>query len=460
MIYAYLHIRTYSPTPDYIGLGRIDRVIEKAFEDGWDSKTIRENIKIKIKKMKKVISTERIPIKLWLDNIEEGTSEQAKHLANLPFAFRHIAIMPDSHQGYGMPIGGVMATKNVIVPNAVGVDIGCGMCAIKTSLTEINVDTLKEIMGEIRKVVPVGFSHHKEKQDEGLMPTRTAQELDSMKIVSQQYESALKQIGTLGGGNHFIEIQKGDDGHIWIMIHSGSRNIGYKIAKHYNELAKKLNEKWFSSVPLKWDLAFLPTETKEAQDYIREMNYAVDFALANRKLMMDRVKAIFQGVGELANPPVLDTGDSEFKSQLPDKVEFDDMINIAHNYASLESHFRENVWVHRKGATLARKDTIGIIPGSQGSNSYIVQGKGNSESFMSCSHGAGRRMGRNQARKTLNLKEEVKMLEDKGVIHSIRTAKELDEAPSAYKDISDVMKNQEDLVEIKVELKPLAVIKG
>jgi len=392
--------------------------------------------------MKQVISTEKIPVKLWLDDIEDGALEQAKTLANLPFAFKHIAIMPDSHQGYGMPIGGVMATQDVIVPNAVGVDIGCGMCAVKTSLTEIDTETLKKIMSEIREVVPVGFSHQKIAQDKALMPYLNL-EITSNTIVGQEYKNALSSIGTLGGGNHFIEIQKGSDGHIWIMIHSGSRNLGFKVAHYYNELAQKLNTMWFSNVPpFKGEdgLAFLPVNTIEGQNYIKEMNYCVEFALANRKLMMDKIMAIF----EILNKT----------------IDFEPMINIAHNYASLEHHFGKDVWVHRKGATLARKGTIGIIPGSQGTKSYIVEGKGNPESFESCSHGAGRMMGRKQAQKTLNLEEEIKKLDDQGIIHGIRNVKDLDEASGAYKDIDVVMENQSDLVDILVELTPLAVIKG
>lgn len=388
--------------------------------------------------MKKVIDTEKIPIKLWLEDIEEGAMKQVLNLANLPFAFNHIAIMPDSHQGYGMPIGGVLATEQVVVPNAVGVDIGCGMCAAKTPLKEIDTVTLKNIMGRIRKIIPVGFSHQAERQDEDLMPN-----LDKdMIIVEQEYNSALKQLGTLGGGNHFIEIQKGSDGFIWIMVHSGSRNIGKQVADHYNKLAVKLNERWFSQVPKKWELAFFPNDTAEYGLYLREMKYCVDFALANRKLMMSRIWNIFNGV----------VCDDIWKDESP--------INIAHNYASMEHHFGQNVLVHRKGATKAKLDQIGIIPGSQGTKSYIVKGKGNRESFESCSHGAGRKMGRNQAVKNLNLAEEIKKLDDQGIIHGIRTEKDLDEASGAYKDINEVMKDQEDLVEILIELTPLAVIKG
>jgi tRNA-splicing ligase RtcB len=379
----------------------------------------------------KVNTEGNIPVKLWLDDIEDGAMEQVKHLALLPFAYHHVAIMPDSHQGYGMPIGGVIATKDVIIPNAVGVDIGCGMCAVKTSLTELPIEKLKEIMGKIRETVPVGFNHQKEKQEQSLMPTSDKDLL----IVSRQYEAALSQIGTLGGGNHFIEIQKGSDGHIWVMIHSGSRNFGLQIAKYYNDLAIGLNEKWHSILPKEWELAFLPIDSPEGQAYIREMQYAVDFALANRKLMMDRIIEI---IG----------------------VEHEPMINIAHNYASLEHHFGKDVWVHRKGATLARVDTIGIIPGSQGTHSYIVKGKGNPDSFESCSHGAGRKMGRKDACRRLNLEEEKKKLDDKGIVHAIRGPNDLDEAPGAYKDIDVVMKNQTDLVDILVELTPMGVIKG
>jgi tRNA-splicing ligase RtcB len=345
--------------------------------------------------------------------------------------------MPDSHQGYGMPIGGVLATKGVIIPNAVGVDIGCGMCAVKTSLTELDKETLKNIMGEIRKVIPVGFNKHNEKQDESLMPEAP----DILPVIcSREYNNALKSLGTLGGGNHFIEIQKGNDGYIWIMIHSGSRNLGKQVADHYNKIAEKLNEKWFSSVDKKQELAFLPLDSDEGKSYIREMNYCVDFALANRSLMMDRIIEIF--------------------SKLPKPIVFEKTINIAHNYATMENHFGENVMVHRKGATLASEKTIGIIPGSQGTKSYIVKGKGNAESFNSCSHGAGRKMGRGQAQKDLNLEDEVKKLDDMGVIHAIRGDKDLDEAPGAYKDIDIVMKNQKDLVDVLVELTPLGVIKG
>lgn len=381
--------------------------------------------------MEKVLTSEKRPIKLWLDDIEDGALEQAKNLSNLPFAFKHIAIMPDSHQGYGMPIGGVLATRNVVVPNAVGVDIGCGMCAVKTDIKrDLSIDEVKEIIGKIREAVPVGFNHHDEKQEwEGFKTAPT-----HLEIVEQEIDSARYQIGTLGGGNHFIELQRGDDGHLWVMLHSGSRNIGFKIANHYHNLAKEHCKKWHSDLPDD-DLAFLPMDTQDGKDYIEAMNFALKFAKENRFQMLDKIAEII-GIEHFIG----------------------DVINIHHNYASMEHHFGQNVMVHRKGATRAYEGQLGIIPGSQGTSSYIVEGKGNTDSFKSCSHGAGRNMSRTQARKELSVDEEKKRME--GIVHAVRGSRDLDEAPSAYKDITEVMKRQEDLVSIKVKLTPLGVVKG
>jgi tRNA-splicing ligase RtcB len=393
--------------------------------------------------MEKVISEERKPIKMWLNDVEESALIQIRNLANLPFTFKHVAIMPDCHSGYGMPIGGVLATNKVIIPNAVGVDIGCGMCAVRTNYEEISRNDLQRIINEIKRVVPVGFNHQKKAQDKELMPDINDYDgwiVDMGGVIEKEYNSALMQLGTLGGGNHFIEIQKGNDEFVWIMIHSGSRNLGKKVADHYNKIAVGLNEKWFSSVPKEWELAFLPIETKEAKLYFAEMKYCVDFAFANRKLMMENIKEVF--------------------TEILTNVSFGEMINIAHNYAAWENHFNQNVIVHRKGATRAYEDEIGIIPGSMGTKSYIVKGLGNPESFKSCSHGAGRVMGRKQAQRSLDLDLEIASLDMKGIIHDIRTTEQLDEAPTAYKDIRTVMGNQADLVSIIVELSPLAVVKG
>jgi len=400
-------------------------------------------------------------VKIWADQIEPEAIEQIARLANLPFTYHHVAIMPDCHTGYGMPIGGVLATEKVVIPNAVGVDIGCGVCAIKTSLKtdQLDKETLKKIMSKIREVIPVGMNRHKIQIDKNLMPKYPdlAPKATQNFEIEYQYESARYQLGTLGGGNHFIEIQKDADDNVWIMIHSGSRNLGYKVAKYYNDLAVKLNERWFTQVPKEWQLAFLPIESQEAKDYMVEMQYCVDFALANRKLMMNKIFDIMLQVAyhtpamhpiycmninnEVCNPNI-------------------GMINIAHNYARWENHFGKDVIVHRKGATLAREDTIGIIPGSQGTHSYIVKGLGNPESFMSCSHGAGRVMSRTKAQNELNLEDEVAKLDNQGIIHGLRTKKNLDEAPGAYKSIENVMEQQKDLVSILVQLTPIAVIKG
>jgi len=383
-----------------------------------------------------VVSTEKKPIKIWAEDIEEGALQQAKNVANIPFIFKHVAVMADAHQGYGLPIGGVMATEGTVLPFCVGVDIGCGMIAAKTSIVNVDVEQIKATMGKIREAIPVGFAHHE-----------TAQEWDGfddapdIRIIQNKLSSARKQLGTLGGGNHFIEIQQDQDGLIWIMVHSGSRNFGYKIAKEYHAKAKALCERWYSDISDP-DLSFLPIETREAKEYFEAMNYALSFAYQNRKLMLDRALECFESV----------VGSGGFV--------YDNYINIHHNYAAWENHFGKNVIVHRKGATLAREDTIGIIPGSQGTKSYIVQGKGNPQSFNSCSHGAGRRMGRKQATRELDLAAEIKRLDDQGIVHGIRNAKDLDEASGAYKDIDAVMVAQSDLVEIKTELTPLGVIKG
>ena len=392
--------------------------------------------------MKKIIDTEKIPIKLWLDDIEEGALQQARNIANFPHAHQHVAIMPDAHLGYGMPIGGVLATRGVIIPNAVGVDIGCGMCAVKTALTEVTQSQLKNVMRKIREQVPLGMTRHGKPQDKSYMP-----DLPLGPICKREYGNAIKQVGTLGGGNHFIEIQKGSDGHIWLMIHSGSRNIGYTVASYYNKLAIKENQKKRDGIPKQWQLAYFKISSSAGREYLREMQYCVEFALANRRLMMDRLTEIIAETIPGPSGP-LSSGD------------FARMINIAHNYAALETHFGEEVYVHRKGATSARKGEDGIIPGSQGTRSYIVKGLGSRDSFSSCSHGAGRLMSRTQARKVLNLQTEVERLDRLGVIHALRHVRDLDEASSAYKDIDLVMENQKDLVEVVMELTPLAVVKG
>lgn len=378
---------------------------------------------------------EGLPIKVWTQDVEIESIAQAVNLAQLPFAFRHIALMPDVHLGYGMPIGGVMATRNVIVPNAVGVDIGCGMRAVQTdiSVNDIDKTQIKNIMGLVRNVIPVGFSHQKRAQEHDIFDNAP-----EYIVIHRELDSARKQLGTLGGGNHFIEIQAGSDGLVWLMIHSGSRNFGLKIAKEYHDKAKELCERWFSPIPNK-DLSFLPMDSIQGNEYYHAMKFALDFADANRELMMERFVDVMQNVL---------------------KVTVIHELDVHHNYASMENHFGSNVLVHRKGAIRAREGDVGIIPGSQGTKSYITEGLGNPESFMSSSHGAGRTMSRTRAKKELDLADTIKFLDDRGVVHSIRNVADLDEAPQAYKDIEGVMGYQKDLTKIHTELTPLGVIKA
>jgi len=379
----------------------------------------------------------KIPIKIWSeDEIEEDALQQAYNLAKLPFVFHHLAFMPDMHSGYGMPIGGVMATKRVIIPNAIGKDIGCGMSAVPSTIKADSIprETLLKIIQEIKNQIPVGYHHHTVQQIwEGF------DQAPDIPIIQKELEAAKYQLGTLGGGNHFIEIQVDDKGYFWIMLHSGSRNFGLKICDEYHKKAVYLCEDWHSNIPSK-DLSFLPIETVEAKEYLKAMNYALNFAYASRRAMMNCIMDIFR--------------------RYVSDIRFLDIINIHHNYAAWENHFGQNVIVHRKGATSAKAGQIGIIPGSQGSSSYIVKGLGNKESFESCSHGAGRKMGRNRAKQILSLKEEKKHLEDLGIIHSIEDVNDLEEATGAYKNIESVMKYQQDLVEIMTVLRPLAVIKS
>lgn len=381
------------------------------------------------------------PVKLWTDFVEESAMRQIENLTTLPFLFHHLAIMPDVHAGMGMPIGGVLACKDTVIPNAVGVDIGCGMCAVKTNkkVSEIPIEVIrKNIMKGIRQQIPLGKGHHKQQQEEKYLPI--GHDIDKMEVVKVRQAAIRYEVGTLGGGNHFIELQKDEDDNLWIMIHSGSRNLGNRVGEHYNKIAQRLNARWHSVVSPEIRLAFLPIGTKEFDAYWSEMKYCVDFALCNRSLMMQRIQEV-----------IVDA--------LPG-IEFEPMINIAHNYAEVEHHFGEDVIVHRKGATLAKEGVVGIIPGSQGTASYIVEGLGNPDSFYSCSHGAGRVLSRTAAINKLDIEAEVKQLEAKGIIHAIRSQKDMQEATGAYKDIESVIAQELDLVKIKTRLLPVAVIKG
>jgi tRNA-splicing ligase RtcB len=391
----------------------------------------------------------RVPLKSWCPELEKGAMDQAEDLARHPSVFRHVALMPDCHPGYGMPIGGVIACAEDVIPNAVGVDIGCGMGAVRTTVpvSETNRQQLREVITKIRELIPCGEGRsHRSNQSWDNMEEKI-EDLSGRDWYSGHVRDlAGKNLGTLGGGNHFIEVQAGDDDRVWLMIHSGSRHLGNIIAKHYNSVAVKLNSKWNSFIPSK-DLAFLPVSTPEGKDYIHDMNFALAYARENRRQIMDRFMTAFTSV---------------FR-----KAEFEKQVNIHHNYAALENHFGRNVWVHRKGATSARVNEIGIIPGSMGTPSYIVEGLGNPESFTSCSHGAGRVMGRNEASRILTPQECDKAMGDvvydrwnKAKRGKGKGGYDLGEAPQAYKNIEDVIESELDLIRPIVKLRPLAVVKG
>lgn len=401
----------------------------------------------------------RMPIKVWLENteqIEESCLEQAYHLANLPFIHKWVCLMPDTHTGMGMPIGGVIAAEDVIIPNAVGMDIGCGM---NFAATNVKVEDIRQVMtgngtlvqamiSDIMRNVPVGFASHKEKQPSRVLDAameqadryRTSQELFPL------IEDAYFQVGTLGGGNHFIELQEDQDGYLGIMIHSGSRHFGKKICDVYHGKARELNAMWHSEVPDAYRLAFLPVQSEEGREYIAWMNLAMDYAFENRERMMERVR-------EVVSAKVL-----KFLGQ---EVRYQEEINCHHNYAALENHYGKNVWVHRKGATRVRDGELAVIPGAMGSYSYVVKGKGNHESFCSSSHGAGRAYSRKGAMEAFSCEQVISDLKAQGVVLGKNKKSDVaEECRFAYKNIETVMENQSDLVETVKRLKTVGVVKG
>lgn len=398
----------------------------------------------------RVEKTEKGLVKMWTDfvPVDEGSLRQLSECADMPFVYKHIAAMPDVHYGYGATIGSVIPTKSAVIPAAVGVDIGCGMIAVKTSLTATDLpDELATMRSAIESVIPVGFAQHQENKipEKGLLHfNQMKARLESVLSKHPKIEykgngltKAAVQIGTLGGGNHFVEMCIDTRGSVWVMLHSGSRGIGNQIGTYFINKAKELMEQYFIDLHSK-DLAYLPENTQLFDDYIEAMEWAQEYAMFNREVMLDQtLKAM--------------------RDHLPEFTLTDSAINCHHNYTQKENHFGENVWVTRKGAVNARKGVLGIIPGSMGAKSFIVEGKGNEESFCSCSHGAGRVMSRTEAKKRVNIAQHI---DDTKGVECRKDEGVLDETPSAYKNIDDVMRSQEDLVEVKYQLKQVLCVKG
>lgn len=381
------------------------------------------------------------PVLSWA-NHDLGSDEikMAKNVASLPFVFKHVALMPDVHLGKGALVGSVIATKEAIIPAAVGVDIGCGMAAIKTPFSGDKLEgKLKQIRQEIEAAIPTGFEENKdiEKPVTNWQKWREFNELHPG--VQDLQTKAMRQMGSLGGGNHFIEVCLDTDNQVWLMLHSGSRHIGNKLASCHISTAKELAKIAETKLP-DADLAYFVAGTPEFAAYWRDLQWAQNYARMNRDVMMARFKRILEK--HLA-------GGKPFKTLLE--------VNCHHNYAEKEVHFGEEVYVTRKGAVRAQTEDYGIIPGSMGAKSYIVKGKGCNHSFCSCSHGAGRLMSRSKAKGVYTLDDliaqtaGVECRKDEGVI---------DEIPGAYKPIEQVMENQADLVEVVATLKQVVCVKG
>jgi len=396
--------------------------------------------------IKRVLSTGRFPVKIYTDDIESEATQQLHELSTLPFIHKHVAAMPDVHLGIGATIGSVIPTKGAIIPAAVGVDLGCGMAAVQLSLKASDLpDNLYGIRSKIEQAVPVGFNQHDNPVLESSHLKQMKEQLDEL---LQKHPTLIKmkkhfddwqlQVGTLGGGNHFIEVCLDENQAVWVMLHSGSRGLGNLIGRYFIGLAKKDMEKWFISLPNK-DLAYFPQGTEHFNDYWQAVMWAQDYARVNRQEMM---RLILESLSHVDLPPFEITGEA---------------ISCHHNYVALENHYKSNIYLTRKGAISARTGEWGIIPGSMGTKSYIVKGKGNPESFCSCSHGAGRRMGRKEAKRRFSTED---MITQTQGVECRKDEDVIDEIPAAYKPIDEVMANQNDLVEIVHTLKQVVCIKG
>jgi len=396
--------------------------------------------------VKEVLTNGRVPVKIWTDEVDDKSRAQLSNIASLPFIHHHVAAMPDVHLGIGATIGSVIATHKAIIPAAVGVDLGCGMVAARLSLTanELDEKALQKVFDQISRDVPVGRDQHR---DERVLVEAAKPFEPGLKSLTDRHPELLKafgkfskwtnQMGTLGGGNHFIEVCLDETNQLWVMLHSGSRGIGNAIASYFIALARKDMECWMIQLPDR-DLAYFPEGSEHFADYVEAVHWAQDYAMQNRTSMLELVLSALQ-------------------RHLPPFTVTTEAVNCHHNYVAQEHHYGENVWVTRKGAIRARKGDLGIVPGSMGARSFIVRGLGNPESFCSSAHGAGRKMSRTAAEKKFTVADMV--AQTQGVI--CRKDKDvIDEIPGAYKNIDQVMANQADLTEILHTLKQVVCVKG
>ena len=394
-----------------------------------------------------------VPIKMWTRGVpvEDEARAQLSRAAKMPFVFKHVAAMPDVHVGIGATVGSVIPTKGAVIPAAVGVDIGCGMMAARTSLMASDLpDNLEAIRSAIEQAVPHGRSVGRGQRDHGSWGAPPPAIVEAWATLAARFQritdkyprlkntNNLSHLGTLGTGNHFIELCLDQEQRVWVMLHSGSRGVGNAIGTFFIELAKQDMRKWHINLPDQ-DLAYFPEGTDHFDDYVEAVGWAQDYAALNRRMMMTNVIAALRG--QIAKP---------FDAEL-------EAVNCHHNYVTRENHFGENVLVTRKGAVRAAKGVLGIIPGSMGAKSFIVRGLGNPESFDSCSHGAGRVMSRTAAKKLVTLDE---LIADTAGVACRKDEGVIDETPKAYKPIEAVMAAQADLVEIVHTLKQVVCVKG
>jgi tRNA-splicing ligase RtcB (3'-phosphate/5'-hydroxy nucleic acid ligase) len=399
-----------------------------------------------------IIETSGVPIKAWTRGVgvEDAARKQLENVARLPIVFHHVAVMPDVHYGIGATVGSVVPTQDAIIPAAVGVDIGCGMMAIETDLPAARLpDSLKSLRTAIEKAVPHGRSSNGGKGDRGAWHNVPAPAAKAWKQLSTEYDQIVdkhrrvgqgndvNQLGTLGGGNHFIEVCLDERDRVWFMLHSGSRGVGNRIGSYFINLAKDDMRRHVKNLPDQ-DLAYLREGTSHFADYVQAVEWAQRYAMTNRQLMMDAVIAAA-------------------KKELPPFQLGEHAVNCHHNYVAREHHFGRDVFVTRKGAVRARQGDLGIIPGSMGARSFIVRGKGNPESFHSCSHGAGRVMSRGEAKRRFTVEDHVKATEG---IECRKDVHVIDETPAAYKPIDKVMAAQSDLVDVVHELRQVVCVKG